>query len=144
MNPAKQVGKHLKPTEQVNKDRVGLICEVIKDISRRFEYVLIQLWYEFLSGEVWGWAWRRKIEQRHKTFGYLTASHGIFLLNDGRQVSRLSCCFCHLHVANLGGSCAQGRANIHGSRAGTAGGNISVQKRGRQDMQQLAVLENAA
>lgn len=54
-NPAKRVGKHLKPTDRVNKDRVGLIREVIEDINRRFERLFIQLSYEFLSGEVWGW-----------------------------------------------------------------------------------------
>lgn len=52
INPAKPVGKHLKRTDRVSKDRVGLIREVIKDISRRFEHLFIQLSYEFLSGEV--------------------------------------------------------------------------------------------
>lgn len=85
-----------------------------------------------------------KLSRDAKPLVHLIASQRIFLLNDDRQVSRLSCWFCHLHVANLGGSCAQGRANTRGSRAGTADGNISIQKQGRQDMQQLAVLENAA
>lgn len=123
INPAKRVGKHLKPTDRVNKDRAGLIREVIEDINRRFEHLFIQLSYEFLSGEVWGWTRRRKNEQRCKIPRVFDCLR-LFLLNDGRRVNRLSCYFCYLHVANLGGSCAQGRTNTCGGRTGTTAGNI--------------------
>lgn len=78
INPARQVQKHLKPTDQVNKDRDSLICEtafaiqgkqVIKDISRRFKYLFIQLRYKFLSGGMWSWTRRSKNRQRCKNFG---------------------------------------------------------------------------
>lgn len=50
INPVRQVQKHLKPTDQVSKDRGSLICKtafviqgkhVIKDLSRRFKHSLI-------------------------------------------------------------------------------------------------------
>lgn len=72
----------------------------------------------------------RKLSWNTKPLVCLIASHRIFLFNDGRQVSRLSCCFWHLHVAKLGGSCAQGRASTRGSRAGTAAGIFQFRSEG--------------
>lgn len=52
INPARQVQEHLKPTDRVNKDRDSLIRDtavviqgkhVIKDTSRRFKHLFIQL-----------------------------------------------------------------------------------------------------
>lgn len=67
----------------------------------------------------------RKLSRNTKPLVYLIASHRIFLFNDGRQVSRLSCCFCTWQTWG-----AQGRASTRGSRAGTAAGIFQFRSEG--------------